>query len=346
MISAMASHAETTPTTHSEPRRRRRAARIAIGVVRWGAAFIACALALLLWWTDRPYLLDLAAQFGPHAFVVAALLSATLLLTRRDGPALAAIIGSAACAGVILRDYRLPTSAPADALRLRVAHFNAHGHSLSPAFLRWVEDEGVDVLCVVESPPELFMTSASPLASLPHALPAGPSWRSNDSVFSRVPMEVVWPTEEAIRRRRTLAVAPRVVRLTLEGGGAALVTTLHPPSPRTEENWRRSWERIERNGGPARDLATDGAPWIIASDMNSTPTGRVHRTFARESGLRGWTPLFGGGTWPASLPRWVALPIDRIWTSPGLAVSEYAVGPRFEGSDHRPIVATVTLPQR
>jgi endonuclease/exonuclease/phosphatase (EEP) superfamily protein YafD len=317
---------------------------VLVRIVRWSVAAALIALAGLLLWTERPYVLDLAAQFGVFAAAGAALACLALVALRRDAPAVVGCIATAIAWGVILRDYRAPGGDAPGGASLRIVLYNAHGHPLSPTFLEWAESERIDVLCIVESPATLFGSAPSPIASLEHALPAGPSWRASDSVFSRYPIEVVWPTEEEIRRRPVLAVASRIVLLDLGEGGRVLLTTQHPPSPRTAQSWRTSWERSARWGAQVRAaIEQAGTPGVVAGDINSTPLGRTHRTFADASGLRGWTPLVGAGTWPAENPRWLSLPIDRFWTTPGAAVTEYSVGPAFT-SDHRPIVATIVLP--
>lgn len=317
------------------------------GVVRWSIASLLVALGALLVWTERPYALDLAAQFGAFAAVGAALAGVVLVAWRRDAPAIIGCLATVVSWGVTLRDYRGPTGASPERGALRIVLYNAHGNPLNAAFLEWAESERVDVLCIVESPPSLFGSAPSPIAALEHALPAGPSWRASDSVFSRYPIETVWPTEAEVRRRPVLATASRIVTLDLGGAGRLLLTTQHPPSPRTRESWEASWRRAARDGEQIRALMSGaGLPCIVAGDMNATPTGRTHRVYARASGLRGWTPLFGAGTWPSDQSRWLSLPIDRVWTSPDLSVSAFAAGPRFAGSDHRPIVVTVALPQR
>ncbi|MFG0275908.1 MAG: endonuclease/exonuclease/phosphatase family protein [Phycisphaerales bacterium] len=338
--------AETDAERDARPVRSGRWWRLAIRAARWGASAMLVAFTALLMWTERPYLLDLAAQFGVLGAIASAIVGAALLALRRDGAAFVGVLATVIAWGVLLRDYRSPVAGASGGTALRIVLFNAHGYPLTPAFLEWVESEGADVLCIVESPPALFGSCPAPIAALEHALPAGPSWRASDSVFSRYPFEVVWPTEDEIRRRPALAVASRIVMLDLGGGERILLTTQHPPSPRTPRSWRTSWERSARWGEQVRSAIDQaGTPGVVAGDMNSTPTGRTHRAFANASGLSGWTPLFGAGTWPADKPRWLSLPIDRIWTTPGVVVTDYTVGPA-SASDHRPVAATVVFPAR
>ena len=330
----------------SRERRRQAWLRVLCAACRWMASVGIVGIAALLFWTERPYLLDLLAQFGVFLATGTAAAALCLVALRRDAAAIVACIGAAGAWGVVLTDYHAPGGGLRVGPAVRIAVFNAHGHEFPPEFIEWVESEQIDILCVLESPPSLFVTRASPAASLPHALPAGPSWRSSNSVYSRFPLEVIWPLPEDVARRRVLAAAPAVVRVDLGEAGKLLLTTQHPPSPRTRESWRRSWEGSSGAGDRVRSyIESEGLPAIVAGDMNSTPTGRTHRAFARASGMRGWTPLVGGGTWPASMPRWASLPIDRIWTTPGASVTAYRVGPAF-ASDHRPIAATVSFPAR
>jgi len=127
-------------------------------------------------------------------------------------------------------------------------------------------------------------------------------------------------------------------------GGEFLFTAAHPRSPRTERMWEISlrWPRVEArligDWAEKRD-----APIIYAGDFNTTPTGRLHALIERVSGLRSPTRLFTQGTWPASVPTPLALPIDRVFVSPGVRVTRATVGPRVY-SDHRPALFELEVP--
>ncbi len=77
---------------------------------------------------------------------------------------------------------------------------------------------------------------------------------------------------------------------------------------------------------------------ILMGDFNSTPWGRVQRTFRARTGLdsqAGWS-----STWPSFLPWPLRLPIDHILARGHLVVTTLSAGPETD-SDHLPIVAEI-----
>lgn len=317
------------------PRRRRgTASRIVIAGVRWVAALFALAVGALLWWTNRPYHADLAAHFGVFLVLGAAVCSAASLVGRRGPLAYIACAGVLAGVGGAARDYWPALFGFGGEGAVRLIHYNAHGRPLSPAFIAWVDAMEADVVCIAEAPAALFVGSAAPFEGLDHALPAGPSWRSPESVYSRRPIETV---ESSMEEGGTL----RLARLDLGDDRAALLSVHHPQSPRTRVTWRVSLRHSERSARALREARAElGLPMIVSADMNSTPHGRLHRAFARSSGLRRWGPGLFAGSWPAAFPAWAALPIDRVWVSESLRIASARVGPAFD-SDHRPVVVEI-----
>ena len=78
---------------------------------------------------------------------------------------------------------------------------------------------------------------------------------------------------------------------------------------------------------------------VVMGDFNSTPYSRLLQTFQRNSGLQRLTFL---PTWPAilQLPQ---LDIDHIFISSGLAPAGQARIGKSAGSDHYPVIATISI---
>jgi len=124
--------------------------------------------------------------------------------------------------------------------------------------------------------------------------------------------------------------------------GGPTLAAVHPLSPRGRPDMA-TWRRETRE---ATDLCAQTPGAIVAGDFNATLDHPGLRDLgpcvdvAREVGRA------ASGTWPASLPSWLAAPIDhvlvdgRAWR----AVS-FDVLPATGGSDHRPILATVAARQ-
>lgn len=298
-------------------------------------------LVALMAWTSRPYALDLVAHFLLHAAALLMLTAIALLVLRRpiaaSSPALVAL--------ALIVGWRTFARGPTGgdvAGTITLVEFNMQGESSrhDNNAAAWLRDQNADVIVLIEPPIGLledypYLKRAYPYSVAPEA---GLMWEV--MLLSRFPAEVRAIAEYSEETKFSFA-ARRSMVVTPSDGAPFLLTAMHPPSPRTPETWKRALEGVQLNGRLLREFAREsGMPVIVAGDFNSTPFGRVHREFARESGLTGWCPLLGGGTWPARLPAWLSIPIDRVWTSAGMEMRSMHAGPRFR-SDHRPIVARV-----
>lgn len=311
---------------------------IAGAVIAWGPVLALC-------WPDRPYPADLLVHFSAHIGALWLVLAAALaMLKRRIATMILGAPGLIVFSAMVWAS-RPPSPGPLapDTTRLRIVHFNAYQTATrgDSAFEDWLRAQDADIVCIVDAPWGFWRSPwiAERYPSIVHPI-KGLEWPI--VILSRYP---------AVRTRLTPLsnknwfsfVARRSVLVTVNPRTRVLVSAMHPMSPRTPTTWEHSLSAVELDGGLLRAWsAKTGLPVLMTSDTNSTPLGRLHRQFAKCSGLLGWTRPFGG-TWPAMAPSWLGLPIDRIWTSPGLTVRRLEVGPAFR-SDHRPIVAEVDIP--
>ena len=112
--------------------------------------------------------------------------------------------------------------------------------------------------------------------------------------------------------------------------------------PRPPEEGQSSAERDGQILAAALAIRGDGAPSLLAGDMNATPWSRVMRHAARVGELleprigRGWTPTFRAGslvmTWP----------LDHVLAGDEFSLVSFDALRSFQ-SDHRPIMATLCL---
>lgn len=329
--------AGTVKSRQSAPRRIARAVGLA---TPWS-------LPVLLCWSDRPYWLDLASHFLLHAAAVCAVIGAVLTAFRWRWFGLNLLaVGAAVAIG-----WRLSVTAPVARVAMpgervvRLLEYNAqqeHSRHDNEA-MSWIRDQNADLIVLIEPPWGLlndypFLRKEYPYSVAPEA---GLMWEV--IVLSRHPAEIQ-PIAEYSERNKFSFAARRSLVVRLPGCKPFLLSAMHPPSPRTPETWRRGLETTVLNGRIIAEWRrTNGMEAVIAGDFNSSPIGRLHRHFARSSGLIGWSHMFGAGTWPASLPTWFSVPIDRVWTSPGIRVKTITIGPRFR-SDHRAVVAELIVP--
>lgn len=314
-------------------------------VARAFAAVLAAAcwtMPLILLWGERPFLLDVLSNFALHAAAASAAAALPLLALRRWMAAAIAGAGLAATLALTLPHYHGPAGSAAtggatEPRRIKVLSFNVK--SAAPAegdpVYRWIEAENPDVICLIEAWSHFVRGSAFLREHYPYRIEpkSGMQWAM--LLLSRHPFDEVslapfsGEIQSCFMIRRSVIVHP-------PGGPEFLFGAAHYRSPRRESAWRRSLHdagleaRALRAWLDARTAGPEGAiPAIIGGDFNAAPTGRVHRLFARESGLTGWTRLFAGGTWPSNLSPWFSVPIDRIWTTPGVRCVSLRVGPRF-----------------
>jgi len=310
--------------------------------------------ALSLAWVSRPYLLDVLAQLGLVVVIVSAAIATVLYVCghRRAGAACAVGLGVLAALFVRAHAGGIPGAPAARGVAtapVRVVVYNAHvDNSLNdPALEPWLLGLDADLVCIIEPPTGFPGTHPAIVEAFPHAVVGEPGMDWPVVILSRTPFEAVELVPFADATMFSMP-ARRTLRLSTRGGAEVLFTSMYPRSLRTVEFWRHSMASVAVDASVVRrwlaGAGPDHPPLIIAGDFNATATGRTH-AIMRTSGLRPWSPLLGAGTFPALLPRWVSLPLDRIWASEGVWVERWRVGPRMR-SDHRPVVLDLAVRRR
>ena len=251
----------------------------------------------------------------------------------------------AACAAVLVAlvaPRALPASPPAAAgPQLRVMTANVYGGGGDAAtVVELVRRNEVDVLTVQEltGPVVEALAAAGIDALLPHQeLRAGRA-AEGSGVYARFPLAVAAELEPGS------SFAMPAVRLQLPGAAATVeLVAVHPVPPLAGQI--PVWRRELRSLPPA---TPDGAVRVLAGDFNATldhaplrellATGYVDAGDATGAGL--------AGTWRSDrrlgslLP---AVPIDRVLVDTRVAVDGLSVH-RVPGSDHRSVIAELTLP--
>jgi len=295
---------------------------------------------------DKPYPIDLAAHALPHAAALSLatwLLIAKLSKRGRGRRALEGAGWTLALAGLLLwfSSPRRPASPEPGYETVRVAAYNTYTRLNDPAVAAWLERESVDLLALIDPPYSLDRTELLPDALKAHTLIRPRGLETRLAVASRFPIEQEPIVEEIHHTNQRSFVAHGTVIVTTPSGARFRFAPMHPVSPRTEHSWAAALSETKRE---ARWIAeTGGLPWVVGGDFNATPASRLWREFASVSGLRSPVLPFAQGTWPADAPASIALPIDRVWASPGVRFGPVTVGPEFR-SDHRPIVFELYIP--
>ena len=328
-------------------RRSFRALRVASIVAPW--LFVG-----IVAWRARPYYLDVASQGSLHAAAAMMLLAIALLAFRRFLGAASYGLAALVIAMLWSTWARSPAALPVGTkgwMCLKLVHYNAFAHASrhDDRFAAWLEAENPDIVVIVDSPWRYVDAQAWLAARYPYRIEPDPSFEWPMTVLSKLPLAPAselfeFPTTD--RSAIYSFTAQRAPALTLPDGQRILLSAMHPPSPRRERSWTASLRIAYREALLIHAWREGtGLGVVLSGDCNSTPVGRVHRTFRMISGLTGWSTLLGSGTWPANYSPWISIPIDRVWTSDEMVVRSLQVGPQF-ASDHRPLVAEICIPPR
>jgi endonuclease/exonuclease/phosphatase (EEP) superfamily protein YafD len=150
-------------------------------------------------------------------------------------------------------------------------------------------------------------------------------------------------------------VLPSIVLRPLDGVGPSIIG-VHPVAPRLGDlaNWRTDLRWVES--------VCRGEQMILAGDLNATADHfSVVDPELGAAGLGMGECLNAGlltgngavGTWPTVLPPLLGAPIDHIFVTPDITVTEFRVistpdedagqGTEQGSSDHRPVVARVVV---
>jgi endonuclease/exonuclease/phosphatase (EEP) superfamily protein YafD len=159
---------------------------------------------------------------------------------------------------------------------------------------------------------------------------------SGMALFSRYPL-----TETRTLSLDTSGHVALTARADLAGASVTILG-LHPPTP---VGPMRFANRNLQFKEAASILNSIKGPRILVGDLNTTMWSPYFEILEHDSGMRDARLGFGLKTsWPMPLPSFMRLPIDHCLVSNDVAVAAVRVGPRV-GSDHRPLIVDLRLPQ-
>lgn len=319
--------------------------------VSWAYALAVLAVLILVrwvgdaWWGVTPLLFSPRWVFLlPVALL--ALLSATLRCWKHwvvQGATAAVVAGP--LMGLSVPVQRLWERAPAGET-VRVASFNL-GLDLvhATAFARWLERQGVTVVCLQEGE-----------GAKPALRAALASWQFNSTatIASRLPIVREYePMAHAWNHDQRYSAQLHRARMRTPGGREFVVASVHLPTVRpglerlakgNVEGLKRhvAWWGSEMSRVLSELAATATEPMVVVGDFNmpsdDSTMAALRSSFVFAFEEAGWGY---GYTRPARYP-WVR--IDHILASPEWSVRSSRVGPDFS-SDHLPVMAELVLPE-
>ncbi|MFD0967157.1 endonuclease/exonuclease/phosphatase family protein [Plantactinospora endophytica] len=252
--------------------------------------------------------------------------------------------GVAAVAAITLIGLVVPRALPegrptADGTPLRVLTANLLAGAAEPETLvALVRSARVDLLALQEFTPdsELALARLGLAELLPHRQVNPEVGTTGSALYSR------YPLSQTGTRRNGGGFSQAYGTIQPAGGPTVLVESVHPMAPATLA-WLADWRADLRAQPPA---TPDGPLRILAGDFNATldhaplrdllDTGYVDAADAVGAGLTGtWGPYDGDPLPPVT--------IDHVLVDRRIAVDRVTVS-RLPGSDHRPVLAELTLP--
>lgn len=278
---------------------------------------------------SQSWLLDLTANFRPQQAAVLLPLGALALLGhRRIGSALL-VVGLVDAA--LVAPYLVGSGAGITGEdRIEVMTFNVGiSNPNRLAVADYIASEDPDVVFIFES-----------------------SFEWEDAIrASDLPLQIVSVVPRGRIAGVTVLARPSLRPGSIEvaiGGEAAAVTVdlgdsrvdvlgVHPPSPTTAA---RSGRRDAILAAAGEWVLDRPGEVIVVGDFNATPWSHAFRGLRRRAGLI--DTMRGAGLQPSWPDGWgvLALPIDHILHTSGLASADRRTGPAF-GSAHRPVVVSI-----
>jgi endonuclease/exonuclease/phosphatase (EEP) superfamily protein YafD len=237
-----------------------------------------------------------------------------------------------------------PVPAPGDGT-VTVMAWNTLGDATGPeAVSRIALEEQADVIALPETSLALATEVASAMAAEGRPMEVNQSASGPGTDTTTALLTSTALGEYTVDRTRgDTSRLPTVVAVPTDGSGPTIVAA-HPiaPIPRYVGLWQDDLAWLA-------DLCSSG-DMIMAGDFNSTVDHFAGLSATADAGLgrcRDAAAITGDaavGTWPTVIPASVGAPIDHVLATREWDVADMHVvtGADDEGSDHRPIVATLT----
>ncbi len=299
----------------------------------WIGGFGLCLLTLTAFAGETHWLLEVTSHFHPHYAAGLTVYAVIYAVARRFRGT--AVFAAFALLNVIMLAPRFAPreTAPAGSTEINLLLFNVLTSNRDhAALLALVESEQPDFIALLEVN-DAWLTALAPLSTThPYSRRVARSDNFGIALFSRLPLTdiktVYFGPAEVPSIRATLSLAGRPVS----------VLATHPLPPGDSENLIL---RDRQLAEIADWSSTSPVPVIVLGDLNCAPWSPAFRKLLKDGSLhdtgRGLNP-----TWPVK-PWWLRIPLDHCLASGPFVAVEHRIGPDI-GSDHFPVLVTLTLP--
>ncbi|HEX8632460.1 MAG TPA: endonuclease/exonuclease/phosphatase family protein [Catenuloplanes sp.] len=327
-----------TVDTAAAPRNVGRAGRTPAALC-WLAVLPAALWAVVrVFGVDHGPLVQLLA-FTPYVAAWALVPAVLAVALRQWRPAAVAVLAAVALIGCVAPRAVGGPEAPAGGPPLRVLTANLLvGGADAAALVTLVREHRVDLLAVQEftAAAGTALQSAGLTGLLPHRQLNPEDGTTGSGLYSRLPLR------DGGVRRNGGGFTQAYATVEVPGGPAVLVESVHPLAPYAVsvlDDWRADLDAQPRAtaGGPVRLLLGDfNATLDHAPLRRLIASGYVDAADTVGAGLTGtWGPYDGDLIPPVT--------IDHVLVDRRVTVQQVRVFP-LAGSDHRPVLAALTLP--
>jgi endonuclease/exonuclease/phosphatase (EEP) superfamily protein YafD len=289
---------------------------------------------------DRDYPLVALMAFTPWAALAALFVAGVALALRNWAAAAVAGLATLCLAAAVLPRAIGDGTVSADGREtLTVLSSNVHfGHADPEALVELVDCYDPDLLALQELTPRAAreLQRAGLGSYLPDAVLETRPGAAGSGLYSRLPIRKLGGGQPFFFRQ------PRAL-LRMPDGRRVRVVDIHPlpPGRGAEEVWDDTLESLPSAGS--------GPPWILVGDFNATLDIAPFRELL-DRGYRDAGGVAGEGLEPTfptmgfgSLPPFIT--IDHVLADRRLDVVDYEVED-LPGTDHRPVLAELALPER
>jgi endonuclease/exonuclease/phosphatase (EEP) superfamily protein YafD len=277
--------------------------------------------------------LSTAGHLVTPSATIGAIAAILFLLARKP---IGAMITGALVAGALFLVWprTIIEPCPAGTPTHRVVFYNVWASNPHPeATIRFLAATNADVIVLAEVRDSIQPALEGLRATYPYRIEQLGARTIGTVLLARVPLENLIETIRQPGGRGSLV--PAILSFP-EGKVSIAGAHLTRPWP-----FGRLGSHERQSSRLADAFAAMGAPRLLVGDLNAVTWSHAVRTIEARSGARAMQTW---GSWPATLPLPLRLPIDQAILGPGILCAKKTVGPPT-GSDHRPIILDFALSQ-
>ncbi len=275
---------------------------------------------------------ELASHFVVHAALGLLVYALLLLIRRRRGPALVALLASFAHA-MLCAPLLVPAERAGNATRLRLVAANLLYSNDDPrAFAAWVKHIDPDFLVLLELNDVWLAALQSELDGYAHRIEIPRDDAFGIGLYSKsAPLAPI----------ESLSVGPPWIAARTQHLGVPLtLVAIHTVPPISAS---AATLRDQQLRALAALAAREPKHFVAAGDLNATSWSPAFKRMLVDSPLIDTRRGFGlHGTWPNAWPSFLRIAIDHVLVSPDIGTRQREVGPDI-GSDHRPVFVELEL---